>query len=1435
MSVHSLLQEIREGAAAAAQREGIARTRARRLRIGVALGSMLALGLGLAACGAPGDSQTTTTFARSFGGPGDDFAVDLATDASGRLVVAGVYSEPLIGGGSSERLWLLGLDEAGNVRHEVTPTRDAGVGRNVRFRIARETADDGVLHAGRVETEDQGVDVVLQRLAPDGSVAWNLQLDSGVWSGARPYDTRARPGADDELIDVYGDEVDGWYVVARSIADLAPTGSGGGAVVVNARSIVVWFVEPDGTLRWQRRIAATQNDEDLLSGPMLHAALRLASGELALAVHHLDSSRPDVSILWLDDANGLLLSDDFEPSREPDAGEEIPDVGDDSTFRRRLLFIDSHETKLLDTLDGGVLYVRHWDESGGANDSGAALTEVIKLDALGSELWRSEFEAEGTHDGSHGRVYEQLALTFPDGDPENPVHWIGRYDWSPTQAARTSVLWQLDADGELLRRCELDSGGYAFLYATQPVDGGLNLRVLVGDLEHDPDDSNRVRLREFVIGSDCGSALPGRTYTYSRLDHPNSTSTAVAMRTPYWVGDELVVPLHLSDWDGRLSLVRFEETAVLETRPFQATMPLPPPLRDDYSGYQNFGSIGASTEGRVVWNVGRSAQSAATQLFFDPDGDVERNEGMSPPPVDLFRDVYSGYVSTNALFADSGRVYWGDSPGYCRNDLNFLVRDPDQRLFFSRHEAADRRFGIGGVRIAPARNREFSALLLPCSRPGSGLLEYATDDRASVRYLPPELAEQEFDRLDQSDDATLMLNRYAGSGPGNQVVRYPAGAGPGWHLRLPVVLGASNSSVLELVDGILAHDGGALLLLRLQAFALPSALADPSETFGDVDLGLLKLDAEGRGQWLRVYGTGGNDEPKRIVRTPGGFGVLASSDALDAVTPGSRDIWVLHTGPDGHIQGLESGEDLCQACLGTLSGEALAALLPFEAEPIPPLSEPETLEFERTQIEPQDSLAPFTETLPSPNTARQCVGDATDFQELPLGVDPPPAACEDGLDNDMDGLIDLADPGCLNADDDSEIDPPPVQRELRIEVVGDGRVFSAPDPGIDCREGDVGSAACRESYPNGETARVVVEQDAGAVFQGWSGDCPEGTTATLDLLMDRNRVCRAQFSRVVVPEPQRMTVSLQTDGGAVNDPSQGGTVVGSGIQCFGTGSDCEEDYPFGTFAELLAVPTTGFVFDGWSSPDPAQPCEAADPTEQRIDVVMNRARSCRALFRTAVAGPDLFLRVIADTDGIHRSTNALGGHSDGGTVTSTNPTTRPDVSCTPIQTFCAREFSPGTPVTLTATPEPGHRFVRWFSPTDASSPCNPGTTSTTITLTLDEATTCRASFGTLPSNPGGATNRLSVLFDVPFDRPHAVRVIDVDRHLVDCTAGPCQIDYPHAGQPVRLRLVDQYGGGVVDASCDDQTQADVPGIARPLCSENVHLGNRTLIIQWTNP
>lgn len=38
---------------------------------------------------------------------------------------------------------------------------------------------------------------------------------------------------------------------------------------------------------------------------------------------------------------------------------------------------------------------------------------------------------------------------------------------------------------------------------------------------------------------------------------------------------------------------------------------------------------------------------------------------------------------------------------------------------------------------------------------------------------------------------------------------------------------------------------------------------------------------------------------------------------------------------------------------------------------------------------------------------------------------PPPAACADGIDNDEDGLVDLADPGCTDASDSDESNPAP--------------------------------------------------------------------------------------------------------------------------------------------------------------------------------------------------------------------------------------------------------------------------------------------------------------------------------------------------------------------------------------------------------------------------
>ncbi|HEV2951094.1 MAG TPA: DNRLRE domain-containing protein [Actinomycetota bacterium] len=72
--------------------------------------------------------------------------------------------------------------------------------------------------------------------------------------------------------------------------------------------------------------------------------------------------------------------------------------------------------------------------------------------------------------------------------------------------------------------------------------------------------------------------------------------------------------------------------------------------------------------------------------------------------------------------------------------------------------------------------------------------------------------------------------------------------------------------------------------------------------------------------------------------------------------------------------------------------------------------------------------------------------DASDTDE----TDPPPPlapACSDGQDNDADGVIDLADPGCTDASDTDETDPsPPAACDDGRDNDGDGAIDLA-DPG----------------------------------------------------------------------------------------------------------------------------------------------------------------------------------------------------------------------------------------------------------------------------------------------------------------------------------------------------------------------------------------------------
>jgi hypothetical protein len=99
---------------------------------------------------------------------------------------------------------------------------------------------------------------------------------------------------------------------------------------------------------------------------------------------------------------------------------------------------------------------------------------------------------------------------------------------------------------------------------------------------------------------------------------------------------------------------------------------------------------------------------------------------------------------------------------------------------------------------------------------------------------------------------------------------------------------------------------------------------------------------------------------------------------------------------------------------------------------------------------------------------------------------PPPKQCEDGVDNDGDGKVDLADPGCAAPTDDDESDdppppPPPAQCEDGVDNDGDGKVDLA-DPGCASATDDNESDDPPPPPPNALPTVVLTSPADGARF-----------------------------------------------------------------------------------------------------------------------------------------------------------------------------------------------------------------------------------------------------------------------------------------------------------------------------------------------------------------
>ena len=240
---------------------------------------------------------------------------------------------------------------------------------------------------------------------------------------------------------------------------------------------------------------------------------------------------------------------------------------------------------------------------------------------------------------------------------------------------------------------------------------------------------------------------------------------------------------------------------------------------------------------------------------------------------------------------------------------------------------------------------------------------------------------------------------------------------------------------------------------------------------------------------------------------------------------------------------------------------------------------------------------------------------------------------------------------------------------------GSGSVTSSP-AGIDC------GSTCSKDYAYGTSVTLTASPATGSDFTGWnSGGC-SGTSTTCTVTMNQARDVEANFTL------QKRTLSATKDGNG----SGSLTSEPSGLDC---GSTCSAAFDFGTSVKITANPAAGSDFTGWG----LGACESSG-TSPTCTVTMSQDRSIEGKFV-------LENRTLT----VNKSGNGSG------TVTSTPA----GIDC---GSTCGADYDYGTSVTLTASAAANSDFGGW------SGACSD--TSTTCTVTMDEARSVGAAFTDIP-------------------------------------------------------------------------------------------------------
>ena len=257
---------------------------------------------------------------------------------------------------------------------------------------------------------------------------------------------------------------------------------------------------------------------------------------------------------------------------------------------------------------------------------------------------------------------------------------------------------------------------------------------------------------------------------------------------------------------------------------------------------------------------------------------------------------------------------------------------------------------------------------------------------------------------------------------------------------------------------------------------------------------------------------------------------------------------------------------------------------------------------------------------------------------------------------------------------------------------GSGSVVSEP-AGVAC------DALCSAEFDYGMTIVLTPTADVGSTFTGWTGDCYAPEICTIDHLFDSSTIT-ANFTLDI----HTLGVALAGDGSGsvLSEPA--------GINC---GTDCDQEFNYGTLITLTATAEAGSLFTGW---------DGACSGTTACAVTLTESANVTATFAN-----NTFPLVVT-----------LAGDGSGSVLS--NPA---GINC---GTACDDEFVGGTVVTLTATADAGSLFTGWDGACSGTTDC---------AVTIDDSNHVTATFsnntfplvvtldgdgnGSVVSNPAGIT------------------------------------------------------------------------------------------------